>query len=699
MTRASLLIAAAALLAACGDDAVCPSTQTECDNFCANTDSDPNHCGACGNSCGAGEVCAAGACAVSCPSGLTDCGGACVDSDHDPDHCGGCDVACAATESCVMGSCESVEPPSECPTGQLECDGTCTNPMVDPANCGATGACSGGTACADNQACAGGECVDIAACNEPSSPSAAAVSVTAPTAALIEGGDAGAVGLVLDSEPCGNVFITLTPDSQLTAGSVMVVFTPTDWDQTQNVEVQAVHDFDIEGDHTGAISMVLASDDSSYNELSVDDASIDIADRAHVTHVTVPADGVGTNGLSNLPAVSNDGRYVSFLSEASNLVTGDAAGHADVFLRDLENGTTQRISYGDDEEADGLSNGLSMSADGSVIAFRSVATNLVTNPITGSGEVYRWDATNGISLVSGPCTSCNNEISAGLSVSGNGEFVAYTTRRRMLTSDTENEYDVYVYEVADGTLTHESLNSADENGTAFWGSNSFGPKLSMDGTFVTFHSAAQNLATPDISTQNFHAYVKNRTSRALTRVSLNDGGTDNCNGTHRSTGTQPPQVSMDGNIAVFGSACPIALNSDEPAVTNGVRNVFVRDIAAETTTRISLSHDGMELDGATALRGISGDGRYVLMTSDATNFVADDTNGARDAFLHDRMTGTTTRVSYDGEYGELANGVPSAGTPVALSWNGQFVVFATTNSLAATDGNVDTVDLYLVQLR
>ncbi|MCA9610442.1 MAG: hypothetical protein KC619_32825, partial [Myxococcales bacterium] len=74
----------------------CRTGETDCDGTCVNTDSDARNCGGCGMACGAGEVCAAGACdAAGCSGGTTECDRACVDTDTDERHCGGCGMACA----------------------------------------------------------------------------------------------------------------------------------------------------------------------------------------------------------------------------------------------------------------------------------------------------------------------------------------------------------------------------------------------------------------------------------------------------------------------------------------------------------------------------------------------------------------------------------------------------------------------------
>ncbi len=97
-------------------------TQTLCEDagLCTDTDEDDEHCGTCGNACGADETCVDGQC--ECAEGLVDCGGDCVDTDEDPQHCGGCGEACDSVEVCVAGSCTD-----DCPDGLSACSGTCVD--------------------------------------------------------------------------------------------------------------------------------------------------------------------------------------------------------------------------------------------------------------------------------------------------------------------------------------------------------------------------------------------------------------------------------------------------------------------------------------------------------------------------------------------------------------------------------------------
>ncbi len=670
----------------------CAAGLSECSGSCVDTDRDEAHCGSCGNACDPGELCdGAGACAPNCATGLTECSGSCVDTDADEAHCGACGETCDAGEACVDGACEAT-----CGAGLLACDGACVDPMTSTAFCGATGDCAGtsaGTACGTNQACAGGACVDIHPCSLPSSGTPG-VTVGAVSGPAEEGGDAVTYTLVLDAQPCDTVYVTLAPDAQLTVGESVVVFPRESWDVAQTVSVRAVADPTREGDHTGTISHAVASGDSAYDAITVADVTVAIVDTARLWHASLSTMS-GPDGDASLGAVSAAG-VVAFVSSAENLVAGDTNGVADAFTFDVATGRIQRWSVAaDGTEADGASLEAVISDDGSVVAFFAHATNLTSTPVTTSGEFFRVgrSGTPAIGQITPTCPGCSQEMSAALAISANGSAIAYTTRRAYDSTDTDGEYDLYVWNESTGTLSLESLNSSDQNGSFFWGSNSFGPSLSATGQFAGFQSAARNLGTPELAVQNFHAYVKDRTGRGLTRVSLMDGGTANCDGSHQSSNSGGVQISADGNVAAFHSACVFTLSAGTD--TNGVQDVLVRNISATSTTRVSVASDGTEANGASGVLGLSDDGNLVLFWSDATNLVVDDTNGARDLFVRDVAAGTTVRVSLGAGYEELAAGVVDG----AMSRDGAFIAFVSAESLLPSDSDDSDDDVYLVRVR
>ncbi|MBW2262075.1 MAG: hypothetical protein JRG91_08895 [Deltaproteobacteria bacterium] len=129
-------------------DTGCPEGYIDCAGNCTELAGDPDNCGGCGQACGQGHVCTAGACELTCPDGMTVCDGVCRDLMTDFYNCGTCALTCAAGYVCTDGGCTP-----ECPDGYTACSGYCKNLQNDPSNCGECG-----SACAAGEVCMAGVC-------------------------------------------------------------------------------------------------------------------------------------------------------------------------------------------------------------------------------------------------------------------------------------------------------------------------------------------------------------------------------------------------------------------------------------------------------------------------------------------------------------------------------------------------------------
>jgi stigma-specific protein Stig1 len=149
MTLRSPLAVALALVFAigCKKDLVCPKGEVDCGGRCVSLLTDAAHCGACGSSCGALEVCSAGSCG--CAPGIGVCGGACTDLARDAQHCGACDTACGAADYCTTQG-DATSCTAACPAGFTACGRACVELATDRQSCGACGkACGAGESCRD----------------------------------------------------------------------------------------------------------------------------------------------------------------------------------------------------------------------------------------------------------------------------------------------------------------------------------------------------------------------------------------------------------------------------------------------------------------------------------------------------------------------------------------------------------------------
>ncbi|MGN6577603.1 MAG: TolB family protein [Nocardioides sp.] len=381
-----------------------------------------------------------------------------------------------------------------------------------------------------------------------------------------------------------------------------------------------------------------------------------------IERVSVSLDGGEGDAWSYLgSSLSGDGRFVAFSSESSDLVEGDTNGVSDVFVRDRQSGTTERLSVGPGgSQSQGSSVSPRISDDGRYVAFLSDATDLDVDGPTPAGGIYVRDLlTSSTQRVFGSerGTIEDREIS----FSGNGRYVAFTTGARLVERDRNGARatDIYRVDVRTGKTRLVSLRRfRDRSGQRSWD-----PALSRSGRFVVFESSARLLRRDRNNLQD--VYLRDMRRGSLRRMSVNSREVA------ADTGGSSPGISATGRYVVFSSA---ASNLGRKANDNG--NVFVRDRRRGTTHRVSVDRRGRQGNSVSLVTPgrpvISRDGRYVVFWSAATNFTHGDDNEEPDVFLRDRATRTTTLVSAtgDGTPGdhESVSGVLSAdGSTIAFT--------------------------------
>jgi Tol biopolymer transport system component len=391
------------------------------------------------------------------------------------------------------------------------------------------------------------------------------------------------------------------------------------------------------------------------------------------TRLSVGPNGAQADGRSFIPALSADGRYAAFYSDATNLVTGDANNARDVFLRDRQTGETTRVSIGPAAvEANGDSFEPAISADGRFVAFSSAATNLVAGDSNDANDVFVRDRqANTTTRVSVGLAGANpNGGSDTPSISGDGWLVAFTSAAtNLIDGDTNGQRDAFVFDRRTGVTTRASLAYNGEQAIL----DSFTPELSADGKILVFTSFASNLVSFD-DNESSDVFVRDLQAGTTTRVSEYTGGFQAEGDSLR------PAISADGRYVAFDSDAWNLVWGD----TNDTFDVYVHDRQTGITTRLSVDDSGGQSDGPSYRPSLSADGRYVAYFSDASNLVAGDTNGSSDVILFDRLSGATKRLSVAGGGGE-ANG--SSLRP-ALSGNGRLVIFESdASNLVAGDSN------------
>ncbi len=403
------------------------------------------------------------------------------------------------------------------------------------------------------------------------------------------------------------------------------------------------------------------------------------ADTAGVTSlISVSSDGTQTNNYSYSPSFSADGRYVVFESLASNLVANDTNGFEDVFVHDRQTGVVSRVSIGSDGTQGNSRSWVPVfSADGRFVAFSTNTTNLVAGDTNGVQDVLVHERQTGITSrvsVSSDGTQANRDSNA-VTISADGRFVAFVSAASNLVSeDTNNAADIFVHDRQTSTTSRVSVRSDGAQGNG----SSFEPSISADGRFVAFSSYAHNLLAEETIESWLDVFVHDRQTGITSLVSVS------CDGTETNGLSQKPAITPDGRFVAFQSEATNLIASD----TNRVSDIYIHDRQTGITSLVSVSSNGTQGNLTSYYPVLSADGRFVAFVSEATNLVANDTNGVADIFIHDRQTGITSRVSVgsDGTQGDKFSNAPS------LSADGRFVAFASKSTnlvIGDTNGQLD----------
>ncbi|MCW2505798.1 MAG: domain protein beta Propeller [Actinomycetia bacterium] len=253
----------------------------------------------------------------------------------------------------------------------------------------------------------------------------------------------------------------------------------------------------------------------------------------------------------------------------------------------------------------------------------------------------------------------------GQSISADGRLTVFTTPAPdLVPGDTNIWPDVYLHDAATGATTRVTTGIGGQPD-----SYSSGAAISGDGRFVAFDSHATNLVGGDTNAAG-DVFRYEVATGAVTRVSVSSGEEQ------ARRDSSAPSLSGDGRFVAFTSGAGHLVAGD----TNGRPDAFVRDTLTGRTVRASIGITGSEGDAATTEARISGNGRFVAFTSDASSLAPGDANGAPDVFVYDRVTGETALVS------ATATGQPGDGASgnVAISDSGRFLSF--------TSGSSDLVD-------
>jgi hypothetical protein len=396
----------------------------------------------------------------------------------------------------------------------------------------------------------------------------------------------------------------------------------------------------------------LPGDHNEQQDLFVHDRQGGVVDWVNVTPSGAQANDPAVHG-----AISGDGRFVAFASSATNLIAGDTNGQDDIFVRDRWSGVTKRVSVNSNgSQANSFSDYLAISADGCYVAFRSDASNLVpgdTNAqmdifvhdcqtgvtdrvnvssseaqqtefvgllsISGdgryvafeSGDIFVRDRQDGVTTrvsVNSQGTA-GNDTSTSPSISANGRFVAFESMAsNLVPSDTNGRQDIFVRDRQSGLTKRMSIswNGVQAN------DGSLSPSISADGRRVTFTSFASNLVVHDAN-RDGDVFMRDRVSGTTERVSVRAGGAEaNDRSLHS-------MLSANGRFVTFLSFATNLSSND----LNDTQDVYIHQLAAPTPPPTSaLRVLPRQLDFGAQLQNTTSAPKAITVTNTSTAAVA-----------------------------------------------------------------------------
>ncbi len=383
-----------------------------------------------------------------------------------------------------------------------------------------------------------------------------------------------------------------------------------------------------------------------------------------------------TNGRSDILGMSDDGRYVTYLTSATNLTSEDTNTRLDCFLYDRWSGLQWTVSLalngyvGNAQSVRSAPNARMLTLDGSYVLFTSYASDLVTGDTNGQADVFIRDTnifgiTERVSLRTGGTQISGSSFALGMSA--DAQKVLFSTKATISTWDTNNVSDVYLYDRATRTT---SLVSSDLAGIAV-GSNE--AVMDESGTRIAF-TTMKSIDPADTNSVN-DVYFRDLLSGMNRMISIGASG-DSPNGA-----SEHPAISGDGARVGFISRASNLVPGD----TNGAADVFVRPVGVNALFRASTKSDGSQVAAPGCERvSLNGNGHVVSLACRSGELVPGDTNGQMDVFVKMVDSNAITLVSRV-QNGAIGNG--DSGYPV-ISRDGTQVGFTSdASNLVPPDGN------------
>lgn len=364
-----------------------------------------------------------------------------------------------------------------------------------------------------------------------------------------------------------------------------------------------------------------------------------------------------TTGAAITPAISADGRFVSFASNNTNVTLFDTNGLQDVFVFDRTAFTSQRAAVTGGVRANGDSGEAMISRDGSRVIFTSDATNITDNDANLVRDAFLFN--NGSTAFALRATNSLVQRADSPTLSGDNAWVGFrTVTTNIVTGDTNNKPDVYIGN-QDSFVFYRA--STDSSGAQVTAGTVLGPvSLNQNASLIVFRASDTTLVAGD-SNGYEDVFLKNRSSNATSMVSTTAGGVPGNGDSSQS------MISDDGSRVAFTSLATNFAADD----SNGVSDIYVKILADGSIVRASSAADGTPGNAASSAPSLSSDGRYVAFLSAASNLVPGDDNGRIDVFVKDLSTGAITRANV-GSAGQQGTGGDCVSAAISgdASWAG-----------------------------
>ena len=413
------------------------------------------------------------------------------------------------------------------------------------------------------------------------------------------------------------------------------------------------------------------------------------------------------NDRSGEPRISADGRFVAFASMATDLVAGSSDGgirRNNIYLWNRETGTTLLVSHPPglpSQTANGSSSHCQLSADGRYVTYQSSATDLTSglSPGANGDNIFLFDRLSGgnilVNHIAGTSSADPSAESYAPSISDDGRFIAFSSSSTQLVAGAIYPTWAMHLFLFDRTTGLNALvsHSSTANGTAANDSSSLSPRISGDGGWIVFESAASDLVAGQVDPEySSDVFLYERATGIIQLVNRVAGTTATV-----APGGGSPSINADGSAVVYSSEATgiVAGLSD----ANQRADVFLFDRATGTNRLVShrAGSPGETANSSSDSTLISPDGSHVAFFSEATNLVAGAIDEAEttDVFLWDRASDAVTLVSHrNGHPLDAVAGIGHIYTAISGSGSHLAFVSSATDLTAANDTN-EAIDVFL----